>query len=95
MGAMEDTTVVILLIAAAISITLSVIVCEADLGASCPRKPLWGGPVKLPSHDDAGADCSGTASCHLCRLRAVPSDGVEGAEECVCVCVCVCERACI
>ena len=57
--AMKDTTVVILLVAAAVSIVLSIIVCFADLGASCPRKPVWGGPVKLPSHDDAGPDCSG------------------------------------
>ena len=61
--ALQDTTILILLAAAAISILLSIIVCTADLGASCPRKPLWSGPVELPLHDDAGPDCSGWMVC--------------------------------
>jgi len=39
--------VLILLAAATVSISLSVVVCYADLGAGCPRKPIWGGPVDL------------------------------------------------
>jgi Ca2+ transporting ATPase len=42
MGAMEDTTVIILLVAAAVSIIMSIITCSADLSPSCPRRS-WGG----------------------------------------------------
>jgi hypothetical protein len=80
MDSMQDTTILILLAAAAISILLSIIVCTADLGASCPRKPLWSGPVQLPVHDDAGPDCSGWMVCACVRVR---------------VRVCVCVRACV
>ena len=84
MGAMEDTTVVILLVAAAISILLSVIVCEADLGRSCPRKPFWGGPVKLPSRDET-PDCSGwmDGACIImaCLLVGVITAWNEQAKE--------------
>jgi len=83
--AMKDTTVVILLVAAAVSIVLSIIVCFADLGASCPRKPVWGGPVKLPSHDDAGPDCSGwmDGACIIfaCVLVGVITAWNEQAKE--------------
>jgi len=83
--AMQDTTVIILLVAAGISIALSFIVCEADLGASCPRKPLWGGPVKLPQHDEEGADCSGwlDGACIImaCLLVGVITAWNEQAKE--------------
>eukprot|EP00291_Cryptomonas_curvata_P007377 CAMPEP_0172195970 /NCGR_PEP_ID=MMETSP1050-20130122/26527_1 /TAXON_ID=233186 /ORGANISM="Cryptomonas curvata, Strain CCAP979/52" /LENGTH=714 /DNA_ID=CAMNT_0012872139 /DNA_START=41 /DNA_END=2181 /DNA_ORIENTATION=+ len=39
--AMQDTTIVILLVAAAVSITVGVIICLVHLGTSCKRKPLW------------------------------------------------------
>jgi len=56
--AMQDTTVIILLVAAAVSISLGVLVCVADLGASCPRKPIWGGPVDLSREDFSDRACS-------------------------------------
>eukprot|EP00960_Hanusia_phi_P051053 760575-Hanusia_phi.AAC.4 len=40
------------------SISLGVLVCVADLGASCPRKPIWGGPVNLSNEDFSDRACS-------------------------------------
>jgi Ca2+ transporting ATPase len=57
--AMQDTTVLILLTAALISITLSIIVCYLDLGAGCPRKPLWSGPVDLKGTTEDDDSCMG------------------------------------
>jgi magnesium-transporting ATPase (P-type) len=82
--AMEDQTVLILLFAAGISISLSIIVCVADLGASCPRKPLWGGPVELVDHDE-GPNCSGwmDGACIIlaCLLVGVITAWNEQAKE--------------
>ena len=39
--AMQDTTVVILLIAAVVSIIIGSVVCAVNLGSVCPRTPLW------------------------------------------------------
>ena len=84
MAAMEDTTVIILLVAAAISISLSMIVCEADLGASCPRKPLWGGPVKLPALDEGGADCSGWMDGESRKKTPLSRESTEQREPILC-----------
>jgi magnesium-transporting ATPase (P-type) len=84
MSTMEDMTIVILLIAAAISISLSLIVCDAELGASCPRKPLWSGPVTIPAKEN-GADCSGwmDGACIMmaCFLVGVITAWNEQAKE--------------
>ena len=39
--AMQDTTVVILLIASAVSIVIGCIVCAVNVGSVCPKKPIW------------------------------------------------------
>ena len=39
--AMQDTTVVILLIASAVSIIIGSVVCAVHMGSVCPRKQLW------------------------------------------------------
>jgi magnesium-transporting ATPase (P-type) len=41
LDAMKDTTIIILLIAATISIIIGAITCSIHLGKTCPRKPLW------------------------------------------------------
>ncbi len=41
MDAMKDTTIIVLLIAAMISILIGAISCSIHLGKTCPRKPLW------------------------------------------------------
>ncbi len=41
LDAMKDTTIIILLIAATISIIIGAVVCSIKLGKTCPRKPLW------------------------------------------------------
>ncbi len=41
MEAMKDTTIIVLLIAAVISITIGAVICSIQLGKTCPRKPLW------------------------------------------------------
>jgi Ca2+-transporting ATPase len=39
--AMKDTIIIVLLIAAMISILIGAISCSIHLGKTCPRKPLW------------------------------------------------------
>ncbi len=41
MDAMKDTTIIVLLIAAMISILIGAVSCSIHLGKTCPRKPLW------------------------------------------------------
>lgn len=41
LDAMKDTTIIILLIAALVSVTIGAITCSIHLGKTCPRKPLW------------------------------------------------------
>lgn len=82
--AMMDTTVLILLAAAGVAISLSIITCLADLGTSCPRKPLFGGPVILKDQDGA-TDCSGwmDGACIImaCVLVGVITAWNEQAKE--------------
>jgi magnesium-transporting ATPase (P-type) len=40
MDAMKDTTIIVLLIAAMISILIGAVSCSIHLGKTCPRKPL-------------------------------------------------------
>jgi len=41
LDAMKDTTIIVLLIAAVISIIIGAISCSIHLGKTCPRQPLW------------------------------------------------------
>ena len=41
LDAMKDTTIIVLLIAALISVAIGAISCSIHLGKTCPRRPLW------------------------------------------------------
>jgi magnesium-transporting ATPase (P-type) len=56
LDAMKDTTIIILLIAATISIIIGAVVCSIKLGKTCPRKPLWDvGYIPAPVDHHKGA----------------------------------------
>jgi len=83
--AMQDSTVVILLAAAAISITLGVIVCAGDLGQTCPRKPIWQGPIDLGPVSESDVKCldwlDGAAIIAACLLIGVITASNESSKE--------------
>lgn len=83
--AMQDSTVLILLAAAFVSITLGIIVCAADLGQSCPRKPLWQGPIDLGPAEDMQPDCmewlDGAAIIFACLLIGFITASNETSKE--------------
>ena len=82
---MQDSTVLILLAAAFVSITLGIIVCAADLGESCPRKPLWQGPIDLGPAEDMQPDCmewlDGAAIIFACLLIGFITASNETSKE--------------
>jgi magnesium-transporting ATPase (P-type) len=39
--AMQDTTIIVLLIASLVSVIIGTITCVIHLGKTCPRRPLW------------------------------------------------------
>lgn len=83
--AMQDSTVLILLAAAFVSITLGIIVCAADLGQACPRKPIWAGPIDLGEEPEDEGKCldwlDGAAIIVACLLIGNITAYNESAKE--------------